>query len=148
MIIRSADLIKDAMAIHKGAKDFAKFTGLPLFPENESDFISAVGSIITLENVDIIVAEHENRVVGGIGLLFVPFTWNPAILIAQELFWWAFNNAPMMTWKNLLDEAMKRSEEKKAVPMFRALANSPDSVRKFYAHEGLTELETSFMRLP
>lgn len=148
MIIRPADLDKDALAIFQGAKDFAKFSGLNLFPDNEEDFLKAVSRIITLENIEILVAEHENEIVGGIGIVFSPFTWNPSIIIGEELFWWAFENAPMKTGKKLYNEAMKNIEEKNAIPMFRSLKNSPDSVKKLYISDGLTELETSWMRLP
>lgn len=148
MIIRSADFDKDALVIFQGAKDFAKFSGLNLFPDNDEDFVKAVSRIVTLENIEILVAEHENEIVGGIGIFFSPFTWNPSIMIGEELFWWAFENAPMRTGKKLYDEAMKMIDKKNAVPMFRSLANSPDSVRKLYVHDGLTELETSWMRIP
>ena len=145
MIIRKANLDTDALSIHEGAMAFAKFTGLPFFPESGTDFIRAVGRIITLPNVEVFVAD-DNGVVGGIGISYGPFTWNPEVLIGEELFWWAFEDAPVKTGKKLYDMAMKSIEEKGAVPVMKYLWNSPESVKKLYEKDGFNEVETVVMK--
>ncbi len=145
MIIRPADLDKDALAIIDGAKDFAKFTGLDLFPTGD-DFVKAVSRIITLEGFEILLAEHKDKIVGGIGILYVPYLWNPSVLLGDELFWWC-KNAPIKTGKKLLDEAMKNIDKKGAIPMFRSLENSPKSVEKTYRNYGMFPIETVYTRI-
>jgi len=146
MIIRDATM-DDALAIINGAKAFAEFTGLPLFPENEDDFIAAVSRIVTNDNVEVLIAEHDNTVIGGIGIVYGQFLWNPAIIMGEELFWWANPGSPMKTGKMLFDEAIRRMEDNEAIPFFKSLANSPESVDKLYLKEGFTLIEKSFMRI-
>jgi len=146
MIIRSATIM-DALALMEGAKDFAKFTGLPIFPEKNEDFISAVSRIVTHDAVDVILAEHEGAVIGGIGIIYGQSLWNPAIIMGEEIFWWAFPKAPMKTGKRLYDEAIRRIEEKNAIPYFKSLPNSPDSVEKLYIRDGFVPIDRGWIKI-
>ena len=70
MIIRPADIEKDSLAIMDGARDFASRIAVRhLFPKDDNAFIKAVSRIISLEGMDVLVAEDKGRVVGGIGIL-------------------------------------------------------------------------------
>lgn len=145
MIIRPADLEKDALAIMDGARDFAsRISVRHLLPEDDNDFIKAVSRIVCLEGMEVLLAEHEGRVVGGIGILYAPYLWNSAILVADEMFWWAAQDAPFRTGKKLIDETMRKIEEKKAVPMFRTLTTSPLGVERVYRSFNMQPVETVF----
>lgn len=146
--IRLADINTDALSIVDGARDFASRVAFrSLLPEDDQEFISAIGRIVTLECVEILVAEHESRVVGGIGISYIPFMWNPEKLVGEELFWWTSKNAPFRTGRMLIDEAMKRIDQKGAVPFFKSLETSPKGVARMYARMGLAPVETMFARI-
>ncbi len=145
IIIRKADFNTDALAIVDGARDFASRTGLAsLFPETEQEFDDAIGRIMVLDGLEILVAVDNGTIVGGIGILFVPYLWNPARLVGDELFWWTVKDAPFRAGRLLIDEAMKRITERKAIPMFRSLETSPKGVEKLYQRMGLRRVETAF----
>jgi len=145
--IRPADIEKDALSIIDGAHNFIERAGLhALFPENEDDFISAFGRVLSLEGMMILLAEHEDKIVGGICILFAPYMWNPARLVGDEVFWWAHENAPPLTGTKLFNEAMKIIEDKNAIPVFKKLETNPKGVEKLYLSNGLVQSETTFMR--
>lgn len=146
IVIRAADLDKDALSIFDGAKDFASRISLnDLFPDNDADFLEALSRIVTLPGIEITLAEFDGKVVGGIGIAYAPYIWNPKKLAADELFWWTSLDAPFRTAWLLFDEAMTRIEEKQAIPMFRALEDSPQGVVKMYHRRGLRKAETLFV---
>lgn len=148
MIIREADLELDALAIMDGARDFAERIAFRhLLPDNDEEFVKAVGRVVNTVGVEILLAEHEGRVVGGIGILYAPFTWNLDRIVADEVFWWAAENAPHRTGRRLIDEVMKRIDEKNAIPMFRKLTTSPPGVEHVYRDLGLEPIETTFTRM-
>ena len=131
VIIRPADLNTDALAIVDGARDFARRIRMDLlFPENNDEFISAIGRIMVLEGMEILLAEYEDKIVGGIGILYAPYLWNPARIVGDELFWWTAQDAPFRTGRYLIDEAMKCIDKKGAIPMFHSLETSPRGVEK------------------
>ena len=143
--IRPADLEKDALAIMDGARDFASRIAVRhLLPEDDAAFIKAVGHIVSLDGMEILLAEHEGRVVGGIGILYAPYTWNPAILVADELFWWCSTEAPFRTARKLIDETMQKIKEKGAIPFFRSLTTSPPGVEHTYRSFNMFPIETAF----
>ena len=148
MIIREADLAIDAGQIMVGARNFVERVAFKsMIPKDEAVFIRAVGRIISLSGFELLLAEHEDRVVGGIGILYTPYQWNPEIIVAEELFWWAAEDAPYRTGYLLIEEAMKRITERNAIPVFRKLTTSPDGVKKLYAKYGMTQVETVFARI-
>ena len=145
MIIRPADLKKDALAIMDGARDFASRIAVRhLLPSDEGDFIKVISRIVSLDGMEILLAEHKGRVVGGMGILYVPFLWNPAILIADELFFWGDKEAPFGASHKLFVKTMRRIKEKQAVPMFRTLTTSPPGVERLYRSSNLLPVETVF----
>lgn len=147
ILIRPANFDTDALAIVNGAREFAKSTSLASWFRSGDEFIQDISKIMVLENLEIAVAEHEGKIVGGIGIIYVPFIWNQSILLGDEMFWWAYPSAPFRTGTALFDFAINRIEEKGAEPMFRLLDTSPPSVEKFYARRGLAKFESVFTRI-
>ena len=146
MIIRPADLEKDALAIVEGAKDFATRTPINSLLKGQN-YIDAVTAVVTMDNFELIVAEHNGVVVGGIGLFYSPFLWNRDILVAEEHFWWTDKEAPFSTGMKLIRQAMKNIEEKGATPMFKSLSTSYKGVDKAYRKHGMEPVETLYMRI-
>ena len=146
MIIRLADLEKDALAIVEGAKDFATRTPVNKLLQGQS-YVDAVTRIVTLPDFELIVAEHEGKVVGGIGLFYAPFLWNRDILIAEEHFWWTDKEAPFSTGMKLIKRAMENIDKRNAVPMFKSLSTSHKGVDKVYRKHGMEPVETLYMRI-
>jgi hypothetical protein len=144
--IRPANFNTDALAIVDGAREFSQSTSLASWFRNGDDFIEDISKLIVLDNLEITVAEHEGKIVGGIGIVYVPFIWNHSILVGDELFWWTAPNAPFKTGTALFDFAMKRIEEKGARPMFRSLDTSPKHIEKFYERRGLNKFESIFTK--
>ncbi len=148
-VIREADFDKDALAIVDGARDFAdRVTFTHLFPTGDKEFTAAVGRIVTLPGVEILVADYEGKVVGGIGMLYAQYMWNPSKSVADELFWWAARDAPFRAAWYLIHEVMRRVRERKAIPMFRALMTSPPGVEQIYRKFGMGPLEIVFTDMP
>lgn len=149
VVVRKADLSKDALAIIDGARDFASRIRFgSMLPDKDAEFIEVVSRIVTLGNVDILVAESKEEIVGGIGIGYTPFMWNPRITLGEEIFWWTAQNAPFRCGWILFDEAMNAIEAKGAIPAFKSLETSPKGVGKLYAKRGMSPIETLHMALP
>lgn len=143
MIIRPADIEKDALAIIDGARDFASRIALKhMISEDNEMFIKSVSRIVSLDGMEVLLADDDDEIVGGIGILYAPYIWNSAILVADELFWWCKKGAPFRTGKRLIDEAMKKVHEKGAIPMFRSLTTSPPGVDRIYREFQMFPVET------
>jgi len=156
MIIRLADIEADALIILDGAKDCIRrhkeHVGTlnigSLFPDNDESLIKALDRIVSTEGMEILIAEHENAVVGGIGILYTPYLWNADMLSADQLFWWAQEGAPFRTARVLFDEAMKRIEERGAMAIFRVPNTLTKGIDKLCRKAGLIPTEITYMRLP
>lgn len=143
MIVRPADFDTDALAIVEGAKDFASRVAFrSLLPADPTEDIAQV---MALDGLEVLVAEHDGRIAGGIGLMFAPYLWNRSILTADELFWWTASDAPFRTAVALLEAAFERIGVRGAVPVFRKLATSPEGVERAYMRKGLELVETVYM---
>lgn len=145
--IRDADLDLDAPMIMVGARDFAsRVVFKSLMPKDDAKFIEAVSRIVTLDGFETLIAENGNTFVGMIGILYVPYQWNPEITVAEEIFWWTAKDAPYRTGHLLFKEAMRRIDARPAVPVWRSLTTSPDGVERMYKKDGLSEIETVWGR--
>lgn len=145
MIIRNADLKKDAMDIVDGARDFASRTPIQSLLDDDK-FLKSVSSVVTMPNFEVLVAEHNEQVVGGIGIFYAPLIWNSDILTAEEHFWWVAKDAPFKTGITLINQVMKNIEERGAIPIFKSLSTSPKGVDKVYRRFGMDPVETVYMR--
>ena len=146
MIIRPADLEKDALAILDGAKDFATRTPMNHLLQGDS-YTDAVARIVTLPDFELTLAEHNDVVVAGIGIFYSAFIWNPEILVAEEHFWWADKDAPYSAGFKVIKQAIKNIEERGAIPMFKSLTTSHKGVDKVYRSLGMKPVETLYMRV-
>lgn len=147
MMIREANLETDALSIVDGAHDFLSAAVYRrLYPADRDEFVSVIGRVVSTEGVETLVANADGRVVGGIAMMYAPYLWNPALLVAELLFLWAISGAPPRTRHLVLEEAMRRVDKKKAFPIFRALVKTP-SVGCVYRGLGLEPIETAFARL-
>ena len=156
MIIRDADLQSDALVIMDGARDCVRrhkehlgnLNIGSLFPESDEKLMSALSHLVALPGMEILIAEHEDKVVGGIGTLYSEYLWNPDLLSADQIFWWAAENAPFRTARVLLLEAMKRIDARNAMPIFRVPNTLPKGIEKLYRRLNMIPTETTYMRLP
>lgn len=147
--IRPADLEADALAIVDGARDFISRMDYREFLPADADLAAAVGRILAMDQVETLVAEHEGRIVGGIGVLYAPHIWNPGLMAGEELFWWTARAAPAATALRLL-RAARASARKRGAAMvtFKSLTSSPPGVDRVYRRMGLRPAETAYVGAP
>lgn len=147
MIIRVSDPVEDAGGIMAGVKDFiSRMDFVDYFPKDERGVISVIGKVVTSESIEVLVAEHEEEIVGILIVAFVPYLWNPEITHAEELLWWVAQDAPKTAGLRLLRFARKRAKEIGAdVMTFTALTSSPKNLGRIYERMGMREIETSYM---
>lgn len=136
---------RDWSAIVKGARQFAKFAGLSDYLPN--DVGSAIKGTLSLPEVVIYVAEYDDEIVGGIGVIYAPFIWNPDVTSMDELFFWVYPHAPGTTALRLLRHAEKEADRKNVrIRKFNALARSPKNIHRIYKAMGMTLFEYGYMR--
>lgn len=153
---RLADFELDAFTIMRGARDCVKrhkehegdLNVGSLFPDDNVPLIVAMEHLISCPGLEIIIAESEGKVVGGAGVVFMPYMWNRDLLTGDKIFWWTEKTAPFRTARLLAEEVLRRIEERGAMPVFRALGTDPKGVEKLYRRLGMTPVETVYMRLP
>lgn len=147
MDLRLADFEKDALAIMDGARDFvARMDYTAFLPETDEGLAEAVAFITSLPGFECWLAEHEGRVVGGIGLLFSPPLWNRRITGMTEMFIWAAEDAPKATLLRIMGQAQRRKEEVGAVYReFVNLTSSPDGMTRIYERMGLRKVQETWI---
>lgn len=144
MIIREADLKKDALAIFEGAKAFSeKMDKFGLFPADD-DFIDAVAFVMSLPDVKVFLAEDHGRIVGGIGFSYHPYLWNRKKLIGESLFFWMVDDAPFRAWFKLINEFFNDVKAMGATPVFRILENTPAGLKRFL-EEKMVKADIAYM---
>jgi hypothetical protein len=145
--VRLANWSKDKQMIMEGAKDFISRMDFKEFlPDSETELSDAVSRVMSYDFVEVTVAEHEGKIVGGIGMSYIPNLWNPKSVMAEELFWWASKGAPKTTSLRLLRFIYDRATSVGAKFLsFKRLTSSPDGVSGVYKRMGLRELETTFI---
>jgi len=153
--IRIADIKADALTILHGARDCSRrhkehqgnLNIGSLFPDDEG-LIKALSRLVSCDELEILIAENDGQVVGGAGILYVPYMWNLDLLTGEKLFWWTEETAPFRTAVILIDEVIKRIDMRGAIPVFRALKTDPKGVEKLYRRLNMVPVETTYMRLP
>lgn len=146
MIIRVSDPIEDSLGLIEGAQDFVRrMDWAPYFPKDEEEFVAAMSVIFTAEYVETVVAEHEGKIVAGLGMIYLPHIFNPKVIHAEEVFWWASEKAPKTAGLRLLKYVKNRAKEKGAsVLTFSKLTSTPDKVDKVYKRLGLEPREIRY----
>ena len=149
MIIRVSDPVTDALEIMDGVRDFiSRMDFTDCLPEDDAGIIDVVGNIVALEDVEVLVAEHEGKIVGILMMIYFPHLWNPKLINAEELLWWGSKDAPKTTGLRMLRFAKKRAKEKGAYFMtFTKLTCSPKNLGRVYERMGMREIETSYVGL-
>jgi hypothetical protein len=146
MIIRPANIETDADSIIVGAKDFISRMDYTYFlPKTEEGLIAAIELVLSIPGVEVTVAEQENHIVGGLGMFYGPYIWNPELVSAEEIFWWAAKDAPKSAAFRLLRSVMRDIKERGALATFKKLTSSPEGLESVYLHIGLKPMETAFM---
>ena len=143
-MIRLAEA-KDAPDILAGAKDFiSRVPFKHLMPQSDKELIQALGSLVDHSGFELSVFEHESQIVAGLGILYSPYLWNRNILVGEELFWWASDQAPFGAAYRLIKWVVHRAEDKGAILIFHKLPNSPQGVDRMYEQLGLTLIDTVY----
>lgn len=149
MIIRYAQPVTDREQLLKGVRDFiSRMDFTPFLPEDDAEFDEHILTLMSRENFDVIVADDEGELVAGIGIVYSQLLWNPGVLHAEEVFWWAAQDAPQTAAARVLKAALgmiKEIEHPRRLVSFKALTTSPESVQRLYGKMGLREVETSYM---
>lgn len=146
LTIREADKADDLPAIMQGAMKFASESGLMEFmPKSYADFVQAVSNIVFHPNVTIFLAFEGDRCVGGIGVVYGQFLWNPALRTAEEIFWWVSPDAPVTAAMRLLKAATKDAVGKADVRTFADLSTSPAKVGALYEKMGLRPVQRTYL---
>ena len=150
MIIRLADPVSEADQMIPAIKDFlGRMPYVEVIPHNETWFDDYVLELLSSDNIEVIVAEEDEEIVAGIGLLYGSMLWNPGMIQVEELFWWASPSAPARAAYSVIKEAVSRIQDEQRVGKvfvnFKTLTTSPDSVAKIYKRLGLIAVETSFV---
>lgn len=149
MIIRDANLDYDIPALVEMAHEFAERAApWTRLPDDDEVLGRIMTRVVGLGDVDVLLADDDGRVAGGLAMLYTPYLWNPSVTVAEELFWFARRDAPLGTGGRLLNEAMRRVRGRDAIPMFRALVTSPPGVAAAYRRYGLSPAETVFTEMP
>ena len=150
MIIRISDPYEDADNLMRAAVDRVSSMGdlIKYFPKDMSDFTDAMSRLFLADYIDIIVAEHEGKPVGGVGMAYLHHIWNPKLLNAEEVFLWIASDAPKTTGMRLLKFAKRHSKKRGAdVITFRKLVSNPDMLASVYKRMGLEEIEIAYSGL-
>jgi len=147
MIIRLADMDRDALAIHDATKDFlTRIVPHQVMPDSDEEIMTCVGRIIDLNGVEVVVAENDSGLQGCMGMLYQPFIWNPKMMAASEVFIWTAHNSPSTTFLRMLRFVERRMEELNVrVKDFQSLTSSPKGLDKVYRKMGLMPTQTTWM---
>ena len=145
--IRAVDLSSDLPMVIDGMKDFiSRMDYHEFLPDTDEDLVEGLTRLINLDCTEILVAEYDGYIVGGIGMIYAPCMWNLKTSIAEELFWWVSKDAPSSTALRLLRHVSSNAVAKGCkFVVFKSLSSSPETLDKVYRKMGLRPVETSYM---
>ncbi len=145
--IREVDLNSDLPMVIVGMKDFiSRMDYHEFLPDTDEDLVEALTRLVDLDCVEILVAEHNGNIVGGIGMIYAPCMWNLSVSTAEELFWWVSKDAPLSTALRLLRYVNSNAVAKGCkFVVFKSLSSSPETLDKVYRRMGLKPVEISYM---
>jgi len=144
--MRLADPVTDALVIYDGARDFISRMDHPECIATGDALIEALSFIITLPGFECWLDERDGKTVGGIGLLFSPPLWNRRIMGMTEIFIWASQDAPKMTFLRLLKTAARRKTEMGVTHTeLVKLTSSPPGLDKIYSAMGLKKVQETWI---
>ena len=145
--IREINLNSDLTMVIEGMKDFiSRMDYHEFLPDTDEDLVKALTRLVDLDCVEILVAEYDGNIVGGIGMIYAPCMWNLNVSTADELFWWVSEDAPFSTALRLLRRVRSDAVDKGCkFVVFKSLTSSPETLDKVYRRMGLRPVETSYM---
>lgn len=145
-MIRKATLA-DVPVIVSMAANFYESTSYCGWADFNPDTVTNLAANLT-ENHVMLVAEHEGRVVGMVGLFVAPFMFNNDRIGAYEVVWWVDPEAQGNgAGKALLAAIEPACVEKgaNAIQMVH-LSSSPPQAAAIYERMGYAHTESSFTR--
>ena len=145
--IRAVDLSSDLPMVIDGMKDFiSRMDYHEFLPDTYEEIVEGLTRLVNLDPIEILVAEYEGSIVGGIGMIYAPCMWNFKVSIAEELFWWVSKDAPLSTALRLLRHVSSNAAARGCkFTVFKSLSSSPETLDKVYRKMGLRPVETSYM---
>lgn len=145
MKIRAANIDQDALAIFEGAKDCINRQGRQgLLPTDPQLLQTALGRVLSNPGVDVFVVENNGEIIAGLGIWITPYFWNPSILVAEELFWWAKRGAPANAALELFNTVLCYCVVQNAVPCFKA-PKDQEAIAKHFERAGLRPAEIVYI---
>ncbi len=147
IFIRHVDLNQDLDQVRNGILDFiARMDYHDFLPETSHGIVAGLERLLNLPEVEILVAEHNGRLVGGIGMIYAPCLWNLGLLNAEELFWWVSEDAPSSTALRLLRSVQAEAKKRgcKMISM-KSLTSSPETIDKVYRKMGLRPVDKTYI---
>lgn len=145
--IRKATLADVPVIVSMSAK-FYESTSYCAWADFNAETVANLAGNLT-ENHVMLVAEHEGRVVGMVGLFVAPFMFNSDKIGAYEVVWWVDPDAQGNgAGKALLAAIEPACKEKgaNAIQMVH-LASSPPQAAMIYERMGYAHTESSYTRI-
>ena len=137
--------------IKHGAACFADHADRPaIMPDvhttkGRQNLDQAIERLINLDGVTIFLAYEDGECVGGTGVLITPYIFDYSKIAADELFWWADDQASPRVAMALLRELRDHIKSQSAsFCIFHHLTNSPKTVQKIYKRMGLKPLQSTY----
>lgn len=148
MKLRLADKPTDREAIIAGIREFAR-RRVPdgLVADDDATVTAIANGVIDLDNLDVLTCGDGERIFGGIGLLFMPYPWNPELIMAEEIAFWCGADAPPTTALSLLRFAERHARERRAdILMMHALTYRSQSFGAVLQRLGYEPVQSTYMR--
>lgn len=142
---------KHVADIQHGAACFADHADRPdIMPDvhtkaGRANLDQAIEKLIAIPGVVIFLGYEDGECVGGTGALISPYIFDSSKISAEELFWWADDQASprvaMALLRQLRDHIKRQSA---SFCIFHHLTNSPAAVQKIYKRMGLKPLQSTY----
>ena len=147
MELRDLDLPADEPMLVAGIRDFiSRMDYKEILPTSDEEIVNSIKSLLHMGVVEILVVEYEDRLVGGIGMVFSSSLWNSQLLNGEELFFWTAPDAPASAALRLIRGARSRAQERGCQHLvFKSMTSSPEKLERVYARFNLRPVEISYM---
>lgn len=147
MCLRFLTLPDDTPMLLFGIRDFvSRMDYHDFLPTTDDKLVEAVQRLLDLGVVDVLVVEHDEVIVGVIGMIYAPCIWNVEVMLAEELFFWVAPEAPVTTALRLIRGARSRAQECGCSHVvFKSLTSSPAKLDRVYRAMKLRPTEISYM---
>lgn len=139
---RNFDQYRDWDFALKVGEDFARAVDVDFLPPTRK----GVEAILGAPNTIIGIAEVEGAQVGALGFQFVPYMWNPDIIVASELFFWVYPEhsrsgaaVALTKWAKIALLASGADVE-----TWSSVPTSPESLHRYYRRRGLRPLSMGY----